>query len=318
MNASLRLVALAISSSMLTLAQPRVSSPIDSTHRVLLKGSLHPKAQARFDQGPVAANFTLGYVTLVLKPSAAQQSDLDELLIQQQDAASPNYHRWLTPEQFGGRFGFSSTDLSAITSWLQSSGLHIETVARAGNWIAFSGSATKVQAAFNTEIHRYLVNGESRFAQLHRDLSSRGSRQSGQPGSRSTTTSTTFPDPSLRATTHRREPTNWRPTTGPPSTMSLRSTRWALTARVKDSRSWDDPILRPATWTRFAACSACRPARSNNTSSVPTRVSLMRLVKPHWISSGPAPSPVTPPSSTSTPITSTTRPKRSSIRILRP
>ena len=129
-----------------------------------MNGSLHPKAQPQYDQGPVDPSLKIGYITLMLKPSASQQSTLEQLLDQQQDRSSPNYHRWLTPQQFGDRFGLSSRDYAAVVSWVQSQGLHVEDHARARNWVAFSGSASQVATAFQTEIHRYLMNGEMHFA----------------------------------------------------------------------------------------------------------------------------------------------------------
>ncbi len=126
--------------------------------------TVHPLAQARFDRGPLDSAMTFGYVTLMLQPTDAQQAALDRLLQEQQDRSSPNYHRWLTPEQFGERFGATAGDYAGLASWLESQGLHIEGRARARNWVAFSGSLAAVQGAFRTEIHRYVVNGVEHFA----------------------------------------------------------------------------------------------------------------------------------------------------------
>jgi len=40
----------------------------------------------------------------------AQQAALEQLLKEQQDPASPNYHNWLTPETYADRFGASAAD----------------------------------------------------------------------------------------------------------------------------------------------------------------------------------------------------------------
>jgi uncharacterized protein (TIGR03437 family) len=136
----------------------------DDNRRVVLPDSVHPKARPQYDQGPVDPSLKIGYITLMLNPSAGQQATLDQLLVEQQDRSSPNYHRWLTPEQFGDGFGLSTGDYAAAVSWIESQGLHIEDRARARNWVAFSGSAKQVSHAFQTEIHRFLVNGETHFA----------------------------------------------------------------------------------------------------------------------------------------------------------
>ena len=78
--------------------------------------------------------------------------------------SSPDYQNWLTPEQYGERFGLSENDLATISSWLQSHGFAIEQVARARNWITFNGTAGQIARAFRTELHHVEVDGEAHFA----------------------------------------------------------------------------------------------------------------------------------------------------------
>ncbi len=106
----------------------------------------------------------INYMVLLVKPSAAQQADLDTLLLNQQNPSSPSFRSWLTPDQFGSRFGLNSSDQSKVVAWLTSQGFSIEHSARSANWIAFSGSAANVSAALHTPIHRFEVNGEMHFA----------------------------------------------------------------------------------------------------------------------------------------------------------
>ena len=147
------------------LAQPdRLTAPIDARRAVVLRGNVHAMAQPRFDQGPVEPAFRVGYITLMLKKTDAQQAALEQLLQEQQDLASPNYHNWLTPEQYADRFGLSQHDLDKISAWLQSQGFAVEYTARGRDWLAFSGTAGQVRATFQTEIHRYLVDGEMHYA----------------------------------------------------------------------------------------------------------------------------------------------------------
>jgi uncharacterized protein (TIGR03437 family) len=120
----------------------------------------------KYDQGPVDPSLKLGYITIVMKPSESQQAALEKLLEEQQNPSSPNYHRWLTPEEFGDRFGLNQSDYAEVVRWVESQGFHVENRARARNWVAFSGSAQQVQSAFHTEIHRFLVGGESHFANV--------------------------------------------------------------------------------------------------------------------------------------------------------
>ncbi|MGA2213693.1 MAG: protease pro-enzyme activation domain-containing protein, partial [Bryobacteraceae bacterium] len=135
-----------------------------SARRTILTGNVHPKIRTATDQGRVAPSLALPYITLTMAPSAGQRADLEKLLADQQTPGSPNYHRWLTPEEYGQRFGASDADIAKITQWLQQQGLNVISVARGKSWIAASGTAAQAEAAFQTEIHSYLAEGERHFA----------------------------------------------------------------------------------------------------------------------------------------------------------
>ena len=142
----------------------RVTQVADNALRTVLPGHLHPKAQAANDQGRVAPSLPMSYVTLTLAPTPSQQAELDKLLAAQQTEGSASYRQWLTPEEYAQRFGVSEADISKITQWLDGQGLKVLSVARARNSIAVSGMAAQVEAAFQTEIHTYLVNGETHYS----------------------------------------------------------------------------------------------------------------------------------------------------------
>ncbi len=144
--------------------ESRISKAIDNQQRVVLSGHIHPKARPADDQGRVTPSFPLSYVTLLLAQSDTQRADLAQLLLDQQNPNSPDYHRWLTPEQYAERFGVSDADLSKITAWLEGQGLTIASVARGRNWIAVNGDAARIENAFQTEIHEYLTSGTKHFA----------------------------------------------------------------------------------------------------------------------------------------------------------
>jgi len=142
----------------------RITQTVDNSHRTTLVGHLHPKAQASNDQGRVYPSLPMSYITLTLAPSASQQAELEKLLIAQQTKGSPSYRQWLTPEEYAQRFGVSSDDISKINLWLEGQGLKVLSVARGRNSIAVSGTAAQVEAAFQTEIHNYLVDGEMHYS----------------------------------------------------------------------------------------------------------------------------------------------------------
>src|SRR5579862_4963202 len=140
----LALAALAISGAQAQ--QDRIVGAIDPGRVFSLKGNTHPQAQPASDLGPADPALALRYMTLMLKPSPAQQAALRQLLTDQQDPASPQFHRWLTPEDYATQFGASPRDLAKISAWLKSAGFRIEYTARGADFIAFSGTAAQVQA----------------------------------------------------------------------------------------------------------------------------------------------------------------------------
>jgi len=145
-------------------APNRIAGALDSRQMQALPRNTHRLASARFDRGVADAALPMNYVMLLTKPSDAQQTDLDQLLRDRQNPSSPNFHAWLSPEQFADRFGLSLSDQSKIVSWLTGEGLTVHAPARGRNWIAFSGTAGQISKTFHTSIHRYEVNGEMHFA----------------------------------------------------------------------------------------------------------------------------------------------------------
>jgi subtilase family serine protease len=143
----------------------RITAAINPAQLTVLVGNTHPMARAQFDRGAAPASLALDHVLLVLKGSPQQEAALETLLAQQQDRSSPNYHKWLTPEQFGQQFGPSDQDVQKVTSWLQSQGFQVNMVTKGKTTIDFSGTAGQVQQAFHTTIHRYVLsNGEEHWA----------------------------------------------------------------------------------------------------------------------------------------------------------
>ena len=147
---------------------PSVSSQIvtrvDETKLVRLHGNTHPNARAEFDEGRVDGQLPMERMILVLKRSPEQDSALSAFMARQLDPTSPDFHRWLQPEEFGKLFGPSDADISAVMNWLLNRGFSIDKEAKGRTFIEFSGSARLVEEAFHTEIHRYRVKGEEHIA----------------------------------------------------------------------------------------------------------------------------------------------------------
>ncbi len=160
----LSLIITSLCGAQTTYVRPRITQAVDDSRLITLKGNTHPMARAQFDRGTVPGDLVMGRLQLVLTRSAEQQTALDAMLFAQQDNSSASFHKWVTPEQFGQRFGAADQDVQVISSWLQSHGFQVNYVARGKNVIEFSGTAELVQKAFHTEIHKYVVNGEEHWA----------------------------------------------------------------------------------------------------------------------------------------------------------
>ena len=141
-------------------ASDRLPRVIDSA-QVQTLANHHPQwAVAGNDAGAVPADCPSSNLTLALARSSQQEQAFEQLLRDQQDPSSPDYHHWLTPDEIGERFGLSDDDIAAITAWLQSQGLQVSWVSPSHLFIGVNGTAANVGRAFGTELHYYNVNGK--------------------------------------------------------------------------------------------------------------------------------------------------------------
>jgi pseudomonalisin len=145
----------------------RITSFIDDDQRVTLHGNVHPMAQAQYDAGAVAPEFPMEHMLLTLLPDSTQQDVLNQLVDAQNNPESAYYHQWLTPEQYGERFGVSDSDAAQVVAWLQGHGMEVEELTVGHRSIIFSGTAAQVQATFHTPIHIYKIGDEVHHANVN-------------------------------------------------------------------------------------------------------------------------------------------------------
>ena len=167
--ASVLLCATALLSSSVLPAQnsavaPRITANVDESSLTALKGNVPQRARAEFDQGEAPGSTQMTHVRLVLQRSSEQQATLDAYLAQLQDKSSPNYHKWLTPAEFGKLYGPADSDVAALVAWLESHGMKLETVSLGRTNIAFSGTVSQVEEAFHTTIHSFQANGNQFYS----------------------------------------------------------------------------------------------------------------------------------------------------------
>jgi pseudomonalisin len=137
---------------------------VDDGDRLQLRGNVYPLARAEFDRGPADLTMPMNNMILSLNLKQGAQAEIKQFLAEQQDPKSPNYHKWLTPEQFGAKFGPTDQDIADVTAWLSRQGFQIEHVGRSRLWVNFSGSVAQVERAFQTNIRTYQVHGSLHHA----------------------------------------------------------------------------------------------------------------------------------------------------------
>src|SRR5262249_6865207 len=98
---------LLIASAPLLAQRSRVHGPVDNANRMRLSGHVHAELNAADDLGRMDLTEKVASVTLELRQSPEQQAALEKLLAEQQDPSSPNYRRWITPDEYAARFGVS-------------------------------------------------------------------------------------------------------------------------------------------------------------------------------------------------------------------
>jgi subtilase family serine protease len=147
-------------------AQVRIRGHLDVLELTAVHGSTHPAVRNAIDKGRLASTVPMGDLILVLKRSDAQQAALESFNAQQYDPASPEYHHWLTPTEFGTTYGVAESDLETVTNWLQNAGFTIDEISPSRTTIRFSGNVGQVENTFHTEMHSLTSGGVTHIANM--------------------------------------------------------------------------------------------------------------------------------------------------------
>ncbi len=146
--------------------QNRIAGQVGGAGRAPMTGNISGRAKRSIDLGLAPSGRKLDSLSLRFSMTAAQQADLNQLLAAQLNPSSPSYHKWLTSEQFGARFGLSAADMAKVSAWLTGQGFTITGIANSSTFIDFTGTVAQAQQAFGTEIHSVTYNGEQHIANL--------------------------------------------------------------------------------------------------------------------------------------------------------
>jgi len=141
-----------------------VTAPIDAGDRIELGNTVRLELKNAADLGRADSSKQLTSIMLSFSKTAVQEAALQQLLADLQNPASEEYHHWLTPEQFGERFGANPEDIAEVVEWLGGRGFSNIQIAHGRDFVTFDGNISTVESAFNVEIHNYTVKGEEHFA----------------------------------------------------------------------------------------------------------------------------------------------------------
>jgi hypothetical protein len=82
-------------------------------------------------------------------------NDLEQFLRELADPASPNFRKFLTPEEFTARFGPTEADYEAVKNFARTNGLKIAGTSANRLLLDVTGSVSAVEQAFHVTLHTY-------------------------------------------------------------------------------------------------------------------------------------------------------------------
>jgi subtilase family serine protease len=127
---------------------------------VKMRGTVPPGAATMVSQGHLDPAKTL---TLDIRFALRNRADLDQLIADQINPASPQYHQWITADEFTRRFGVSTADFAAVKDWLTASGFQILGGSPEEGYLRFAIDTASAERVFNTQLEDF---GSGRFANL--------------------------------------------------------------------------------------------------------------------------------------------------------
>lgn len=144
-----------------SMSQAQATGAANNQERIALRGTTPVLIARSSDNGRMSASQNLGRMILMMAPSEAQDRKAAKFVAALHDPASPSYHKWLTPSQFGQLFGVAESDAARVQGWLQGQGFTVHEVSQSRRFIVFSGTVSQVEDAFSTQMHTYSYQGKN-------------------------------------------------------------------------------------------------------------------------------------------------------------
>src|SRR5579884_2160931 len=96
-------------------------------------------------------------ITVKVHLNGQNQDQLSSFIQQLHDPSSPNFQKWLTPDQFKAQFGATVGSINTVQSFLTKNNLKV--ISSDGRTITVQGTVANVQNALHTQMHQFSVNG---------------------------------------------------------------------------------------------------------------------------------------------------------------
>ncbi|MBI4852273.1 MAG: S8/S53 family peptidase [Acidobacteria bacterium] len=141
------------------------NSGVASTENRLSKKVFVP-SQARLKSSMPTNMMVSGTLHFQLK----NEPELDVLLKEQQDSNSANYRKWLTPTEFGEKFGVSEATYQKTINYLKESGITLTQTWSNRLRLDFQAPVETVQKAFKIEMHLFELEGKTYYGHLEKAL----------------------------------------------------------------------------------------------------------------------------------------------------
>ncbi|MBV8140213.1 MAG: S8/S53 family peptidase, partial [Deltaproteobacteria bacterium] len=133
-----------------------------SAQTVQLSGTVSPEALKLPNYGDLPSSQSLS-LQIWFKPH--HQDQLTKLLASQQDSKSPQFHKWLTPQEYTEQFGVTEQEFNKVSSWLNKEGFQVTSGSPANGYVKFRGSVLSIGHAFNTRVSSFSADG-SKYGNL--------------------------------------------------------------------------------------------------------------------------------------------------------
>ena len=140
----LRWPLMAVSVALVGLALPSMNASATEA-RVVVAGTAPVPANVTVIHQAITTSFD---VTLAPRSSTKLTNYISSL----SDTASPNYHDYLSTDQFAQRFGASQASVAAVRAYFEGLGLHVGSLSRGRLVLHVQGTTTEIAKAFNANV----------------------------------------------------------------------------------------------------------------------------------------------------------------------